>query len=60
MGKKMAILAATGNQHKMREFRQIFTEVLTRHAEWEIDIFAEKELAMKAGAVYESPEETGK
>ena len=55
----MAILAATGNQHKMREFRQIFTEVLTRHAEWEIDIFAEKELAMKAGAVYESPEETG-
>ncbi len=59
MGKRMAILAATGNAHKMREFRQIFTEVLTRHADWEIDIFAEKELAMKAGAAYESPEETG-
>lgn len=59
MGKKMAILAATGNHHKMREFRQIFTEVLSRHADWEIDIFAEKELAQKAGHVYASPEETG-
>lgn len=59
MGKRMAILAATGNAHKMREFRQIFTEVLTKHADWEIDIFAEKELALKAGQTYESPEETG-
>lgn len=57
--KKLAILAATGNAHKMREFREIFREVLTCHAEWEIDIFAERELAERIGLLYEAPEETG-
>lgn len=59
MGKRLAILAATGNNHKMREFRQIFSQVLTRHADWEIDVYAERELAEKCGVSYEAPEETG-
>jgi XTP/dITP diphosphohydrolase len=59
MGKRMAILAATGNSHKMREFQEIFKEILTRHEDWEIDVFAEKELANRAGVSYEAPEETG-
>ncbi len=59
MGKKMAILAATGNSHKMREFQEIFKEILTRHEDWEIDVFPEKELAGKVGVSYEAPEETG-
>ncbi|MBR5280887.1 MAG: RdgB/HAM1 family non-canonical purine NTP pyrophosphatase [Clostridia bacterium] len=59
MGKKMAILAATGNTHKMREFQQIFQEILTRHEDWTIDVFAEKELAKRANVSYEAPEETG-
>lgn len=59
MKKKMIIIAATGNAHKMREFREIFQEVLTRHADWEIDVIAEKALAARVGASYEAPEETG-
>lgn len=59
MGKKMAILAATGNRHKMREFQEIFQEIMTRHGDWTIDVFAEKALAQSVHCIYEAPEETG-
>lgn len=55
----MAILAATGNRHKMQEFQEIFQEILTRHGDWNIDVFAEKALAQSVQCIYEAPEETG-
>lgn len=57
MKKRMMILAATGNAHKLREFRQIFTELSGNL--WEIDIIGEKKIAEHVGRPYESPEETG-
>lgn len=43
--KKLLIYAATGNKHKMREFRQIFSEAFPPEKGWEIDILPEKEAA---------------